>query len=788
VTIEIALVLGILAVALVLFITEIIRMDIVALLVLGALAVSGLVDSEDALAGFSNPAVITVWAMFILSEGLTRTGIADLLGAQVLRVAGQRETMLVIVIMLTAGGLSAFMNNIGVAALMLPVVVDIARRTEISASRLLMPLAYGSLLGGLTTLIGTPPNILIAGALTAAGQDSFAMFDFTPVGLGAMVVGTLFVAVAGRVMLPQRPPGKLSRQRSQRNLRQQYGLQERAFMLRIPPGSVLEGKTLAASRIGSAVGLIVIALDRRGRIEALPSANTTLATGDKLLVQGRVDRFEALRCWGDAVIEREAPLLTTLMNERVGLVEARVAADSALIKGLVNQTDFRRRFGVNVLAIRRDDLMRRVGLDKVPLRADDVLLLQGHAEALEQIGKSPEFADAAPVEAQALTDTYRLQESVFVIRIPRSSDLGGKSLAETRLGEAFDFRLLGMFRDNTLRLMPEPDELLLGGDLLLLQGRPEDLDELRGLQQLEIENVVSPQLSSYESDRLALLEVTPAPQSQLVGQALSKIAFRERYGLELMAVWRSGETILSDLNRMTLQFGDALVLLGPRKKIQVFTAEPGFITMTPAPKPPPDVRRAPLAGMIMLTVVGVVLAGLLPIAIAAIMGSTAMVLSRCLTMEQAYRAIDWRAVFLIAGMLPLGVAMQDTGAATLVASQVMGALGGLGPWPVIAGLYALTALATMIVPTAALVVLMSPIVLSASAEMGIQPQTAMMAVAMAASASFTSPISHPANILVMGPGGYRFVDYIKLGVPLTLVIFVAVMLLLPLFWPIVYTA
>jgi di/tricarboxylate transporter len=186
----------------------------------------------------------------------------------------------------------------------------------------------------------------------------------------------------------------------------------------------------------------------------------------------------------------------------------------------------------------------------------------------------------------------------------------------------------------------------------------------------------------------------------------------------------------------------------------------------------------------MLGVVASVLAGYLPIAIAAILGATAMVISGCLNMEQAYRAIDWRAVFLIAGMLPLGIAMQDTGAAALVAGEVMSYLGDLGPWPVIAGLYLITSLATMIVPTAALVVLMSPIVLSATAEMGIEPQTAMMAVAMAASASFTSPISHPANILVMGPGGYRFADYIKVGIPLTVVVFIAVMVLLPIFWPI----
>jgi di/tricarboxylate transporter len=787
VTWEIALVLSILAIALVLFITEVLRMDVVALLVLAVLAVTGLVDADDALSGFSNPAVITVWAMFILSDGLTRTGIADLIGTQVMRIAGSQEIALIVVIMLTAGGLSAFMNNIGVAALMLPVVIDISRRTEIAPSRLLMPLAYGSLLGGLTTLIGTPPNLLIAGALDDAGLPGFTMFDFAPVGVGALVIGTLFIALFGRLLLPQKDPVADTKQRSQRNLRTLYGLQERTFMMRIPESSVLVGKSLAASRIGSAVGLIVVALDRSDRIEALPSRKTILEGGDKLLVQGRLDRFEELRRWSEVVIEREAPLLQTLVSERVTLVEATVAEDSALVKDLVNHSDYRRRFGVNVLAIRRKDLVRRVSISKVPLRAGDKLLMQGSQEAIAKLEKSPEFSATEPVDEEQLTEVYRLQESVFVIRIPRKSELGGKSLAQSRIGDAFDFRLLATFRENTLQLMPEPDELLLGGDLLLMQGRPEDLDELRGLQELEIGSAVSPQLSTYESDRLALLEATLAPQSQLAGSAINDINFREKYGLELVAIWRSGRAIRSDLGQLKLEFGDALLLLGPRNKLGVFASEPDFITMTPVAKSSPDTRRAPLAGLIMLAVVGSVMAGLFPIAIAAILGATAMVISGCLNMEEAYRAIDWRAVFLIAGMLPLGIAMQDTGAAAFVAGEVMGLLGDMGPWPVIAGLYLLTAVATMIVPTAALVVLMSPIVLSASAEMGIAPQTAMMAVAMAASASFTSPISHPANILVMGPGGYRFTDYIKLGAPLTAVIFITVMILLPIFWPITST-
>jgi di/tricarboxylate transporter len=783
VNIEIALVLVILAVALVLFISEILRMDLVALLVLCALALTGLVSPSEAVSGFSNSAVITVWAMFILSEGLTRTGIANILGRQVMAVAGRREVALILVIMLTAGGLSAFMNNIGVAALMLPVVVDIARRTEIPPSRLLMPLAFGSLLGGLTTMIGTPPNLLISGALAQTGEVPFALFDYTPVGLGVLVAGTLFMAVVGRLMLPRKDPASESTQRSQRNLRAQYGLQGHTFSMAIPPDSVLVGKTLAESRIGSAAGLIVMALERHNRIDTLPSRQTVLQTGDKLLVQGRLDRFDEMRRWSDLVIEREAPLMETLMSGNIQLVEVAVADDSSLVKELLNQTEFRRRFGANVVAIRRKELVRRVNLSYVPLRAGDNLLLQCSEDAMAELEKSLEFSSVRPATKDDLTDVYRLQERIFVVRVPRESRLGGSTLAKSRIGDAFDFRIMATFREGNLQIMPEPDEVILGGDLLLIQGGPEDLDVLRGLQELNIREQLSPNLNVFESDRLATVEATLAPQSPLASKSVSDVNFREKYGLELVAIWRSGKPIRSDLDKQKLEFGDALLFVGPRQKLALLNDDPDLLVLTPVSVSVIDTRRAPLALLIMLSVVGAVLIGWLPISIAAVAGASVMVLTGCLNMEQAYRAIDWRAVFLIAGMLPLGIAMQETGTAEYLAGKVMAALGDFGPWPVIMGLYAVTATGTMIIPTAALVVLMSPIVISATTEMGIAPQTAMMAVAMAASASFTSPISHPANILVMGPGGYRFADYIKLGVPLTLVVFITVMLLLPVFWP-----
>ncbi len=779
---EIFLVLLILVVSLVLFISEIIRMDLVAMLVLGALALTGLVTPTEAFSGFSNPAVITVWAMFILSDGLTRTGIASLLGNQVMRVAGRSEASLVTVLMLTSGSLSFFMNNIGVAALMLPVAMEICRRTETPPSVMLMPMAFGTLLGGLTTLFGTPPNLLISGALAQAGEKPFGLFDYFGVGVSAMGAGILFIAVFGRLLLPRNKPSGQTQQ-SQRNLRAQYGLQESNFTMTVPPNSVLAGKTLAESRIGSAAGLIVMALERNGQVETLPSRKTRLRGGDRLLVQGRVDRFEELRRWSDLVIEREAPVMETLMGAQIQLVEVTVAEDSILVRDLIAHADFRRRFGASVVALRRNKSVRRANLGQVPLRAGDILLLQGSEEIVPALEKSREFSEVRKITEEDLVKIYRLQERIFVVRVPRESKLDGATLAKSRLGDAFDFRLLAIFRDGKLTVMPDPDENILGGDLLLIQGQPEDLDALRGLQELEVGQAIPRSLNVFDSDRLATVEATLAPQSPLAGQRVGDINFREKYGLELSAVQRSGETIRSPLDDLRLQFGDALLFVGPRQKLALLSDDPGLLVLTPVTTTITDTRRAPLAGAIMLGVVVSVMLNLVPISVASVVGATTMVLTRCLSMEQAYRAIDWRAVFLIAGMLPLGIAMQETGTATFLATRVMGTLGDLGPWPVIMGLYGITAVATMIIPTAALVVLMSPIVLSACADMGIMPHTAMMAVAMAASASFTSPISHPANILVMGPGGYRFSDYIKLGVPLTLVVFVTVMLVLPIFWP-----
>ncbi|MFH1494061.1 MAG: SLC13 family permease [Pseudomonadota bacterium] len=780
-TLEIALTLGILVAALVLFVTDWLRMDLVALLVLSSLALLGLVSPADAVSGFSNPAVITVWAMFIISEGLTRTGIAEQIGRQVTRVAGRSELRMITIFMLVAGVMSAFMNNIGVAALLLPVAMEVARRGGVAPSRVLMPLAYGTLVGGMMTLIGTPPNLLVSNALREARGEGFGFFDFAWIGVPILLTVTAFMALVGRHMLTRTDTTQSSA--SQHELRTLYGLQERIVALRVPDDALLSGRTLADSALASAAGLMVIALTRDDRTEALPSGKTVLRGGDVLLAQGRLDRFDLLRRWSSLSIEREAPTLHERLWAQAALAELVLTENSPLVGQPLRHLEFREQHAANVLALRHGGSVHRTHLAEQRLTAGDRLLVQCSAEALAALHKVPGFDVMAPVSEGERREVWRLDERLFVLRVPQDSALAGSTLGENRIGDAFDFRLLGVFRSGALLDTAASEDLVEAGDLLLVQGREEDLDVLRGLQQMEMLEDATPYLRVFDEGQLEMVEATLHPHVRIDGKTVASLELGERYQVAVAAVWRNGKALRSGVGALTLQRGDALLVVGPRERLAALGADEDLIVLNPIQVQPIDTSKAPLAGGLMALTIGTVLAGWLHISIAAVAGATLMVLTRCLSMEQAYRAIDWRSIFLIAGMLPLGIAMHSSGAAEFLAGGVIAVLGPYGPWPVIAGLYACTALATLIMPNAALVLLMAPIALSAAADLGISPIAPVMAIAIAAAASFASPVAHPANVLVMGPGGYRFVDYVKLGLPLTLLVFAVAMLLLPVVWP-----
>jgi di/tricarboxylate transporter len=351
------------------------------------------------------------------------------------------------------------------------------------------------------------------------------------------------------------------------------------------------------------------------------------------------------------------------------------------------------------------------------------------------------------------------------------------------LGDAFGLTVLGVVRDGRVRLAPRPEDRLEKDDHLLVEGRPEDLDVLRGLNELEVDRKTPVRMDELESELVGLNGVVLSPQTTLAGRTLRQLHFREKFGLSVLAIWRGGRAHRSNLRDMPLRFGDALLLYGSRSRLMLLGAEPDFLVLLEEAQEPPRRKRAPLAALIMLGVLIPAVMGAVPIAIASVVGATLMVVTGCLTMEEAYRHIEWRAVFLIAGMLPLGIAMQQTGAADYLARGVVEVVGPLGPTGVMAGLFLLTALITQVMPTPAVVVLMVPIAISTGLGMGLSPYALAMVVAVAASGSSLNPVSHPANSLVMGPGGYRFGDFLKVGIPLIGLTLVIALILLPLVWP-----
>ena len=779
---EVYVVGGILAVAVVLFVTEKIRVDLVALMVMLGLVVTGILEGEAAIMGFANEAVITIASVLVLSGALMRTGVAHFIGQRVLAASGDGVGRLTAVMMATVGLLSGIMNDIGITALMLPVVLDMARRTGTPPSKLLMPLAFGSLLGGMTTLIGTAPNILVNGALRDAGFEPFGMFSFTPVGLTALAAGIVYMTFLGRRLFPDRDPKKES---TPADLGGLYDLGGLIGMLKAPHDSTLAGKTLQQSRLGQALGLNVVAVQRSGEMILAPGTDFVLNGGDEMVVEGTLDRFEALRAWKQLEIESRDRTLERIAGASIEVAELELPEDSPLIGQTVREAHLRRTHGLHVLAILRGDRVQRTGLRLMTLAPGDRLLVAAKGGRLAAVEEDRNFGAVHSVPAGELISRYHMQRRLQSVRISEESLLAGQLLAETQLADAFGLTVVGILRADEELLMPDPDTRLEGGDVLLLRGRFEDLKILEGLQELTVGDNRPLDLSGLESDTVGLAEASLSPRTTFAGKTIEELKFRKTYGVSILAIWRNGEIHRSGLRRMALLPGDAFLLYGDRNKLALLAEHPDFLVMTEGAAEAVRTRKAPVSALIMAGVLASVVSGLLPIFIAAPIGAVLMVLTGCLNIEEAYRCIELKAVVLIAGMLSLGMAMQESGTAALVAEAVLGSLADFGPLAVVAGLFLITALSAQMMPTAAVAVLMSPIALSTAVSEGLSPQALMMTVAVASSCAFMSPVGHPVNLLVMGFGGYRFVDFIKAGFPLFVLVMAVVLTVLPLVWPLV---
>jgi len=783
-TLEIGFLFALLAGMVYLFLTEKIPVDLTAFLGLVILVFGRYVEPGEAFTGFSSSAVITMLSIFIVSASLLHTGVADWVGVRVHRWVGAREIPLAVTLMIVAGLLSAFMNNIAATAVLMPAVASLCRQANIAPSRLFIPLAFGAILGGTTTQVGTPPNILVAEMLRDRGLEPFTLFDFTPLGLVLLACGVIYIITVGRRLLPVRG---LDTGRREAGLEAPVeDVKSRLFSIHVPEGSAMDGKSLRELQLGTALGVQVVARIRQGHRRLAPDPETELQGGDELIVEGkREDVEELLRVQGVEVerIERaEVPQPATgVSGVRIRLVEG-----SPLAGRTLRELHFRDRFGLTVLAVRRGEELIRHNLAEVVVREGDRLLALGTRDQVDRLAAQPDFE----VREVGMSAVQQLQEDLFLIRIPEGSPLAEQTVGDSRLGELAGLTVAGIVREGTTRLGVAPDEVLHVGDRLLVTGEPSRVIRLLELGEIRLDREVAE--TELESEEVGLAEAVVAPRSTLAGRTLAELRFRNRYGLRVLSVWREGEPLRADLPHLALHFGDSLLLQGPRQRIYDLAGDPDFVLLTEAARRPRRPAKAPFALGGLALMVGLVVAGLQPIHVAAFTAASLVVLSGALTMQEAYRAVEWRAIFLVAAILPVGAAMEESGAAQLLASSVttlaeISGSGGpgeaAGRYIVLGALIVLSSLLSQGLDGAPAVVLLFPVVTQVAEGMSLSPYPFMMGVGLAASAAFMTPFSHKANLLVMAAGGYRSMDYLKVGTPLTVVLLILMTLLVPVFFP-----
>lgn len=612
----------VLALAIVFFVSGKVRSDLVALCALLALLVFQILTPEEGLSGFSNSTVIMMVGLFIVGGGIFQTGLAKMISSKILKLAGKSEMRLFLLVVLTTAGIGAFVSNTGTVALMLPIVVSMAATANANPSRLLMPLAFASSMGGMMTLIGTPPNMIISDALAEAGYGRLSFFTFLPVGLVCVAVGTVVLLPLSKWFLTKRRKSD-SRESGNKSLSQlvnEYGLSVNLFRVRITGDSGIAGKTMGSLNLRSEYGLNILEIRRQDSgvqnrfmrtLKQYSAPDTVLEENDVLYLSGRqeqVQRFASsygLTVMDDHSTEENKNDAASLDFYDIGIAEVLLMSSSRINNHTVKEADFREKFNVNVLGIRRKQ---------------DYLL----------------------------------------------HDIGDVKMHE--------------------------------GDVLLVQGDWKDIARL----------------SKEDEDWVVL------------GQPLEEAA------------------------KVTLDY------------------------------------KAPIAAFIMLLMIVLMVFDFIPVApvTAVLLAAVLMIITGCVRgMEAAYKTINWQTIVLFAAMMPMSLALEKTGISDLISNTLVNSIGGFGPLALLAGIYFTTSLMTMFISNTVTALLMAPIALQSAIQIGVSPVPFMFAVTVAASMCFASPFSTPPNALVMSAGQYTFMDYVKVGVPLQVIMGIVMILVLPLLFP-----
>ena len=605
------LVIIILLSTIVLFVVGKPRADIVALCALTGLLLIGVLTPTEALSGFSNPVLVMMVGLFVVGGAIVQTGLAKAVGGRILTLAKGNDRLLFLLIMVVTAVIGAFVSNTGTVALMMPIVVSMASSSGKNASRLLMPLAFASSLGGMLTLIGTPPNLVIDETLRAHGHEGLSFFSFLPVGIICLLVGIA-------VMMP---------------------LSDRFLNKAASDGGRKKGKSL---------GELV----------------------SEYRIQGDVRAYQ-------------------------------VGPSSPIVGSTVARLDLRARFGVTIFEIRHK-ASRRGGIVR-----------------------------------------------------------------------------------NVSQRLPLPGTVIQSGDVLYLQGKGQDVE--RFAKEAGLKKANNPSFRFYD---IGIAEIVVMPESRLVGSLLRDSSFRENYNINVLGIKRRDEYITKNLPSAKLRAGDTLLIQGLWKNImRLDRAEADWLLLGQPKEMAEKVTlnyKAPLAGMIMLVMVLVMALDIIPVApvTAVIAAGLLMVVSGCFrSVDAAYKTINWESVVLIAAMMPMATALEKTGVSAAVSHTLVASLGHVGPVALLCGLYFTTSLLTMFISNTATAVLMAPIAMSASLELGVSPLPMLFAVTLGASMCFASPFSTPPNALVMHAGGYTFADYVKVGLPLQVVMGVVMTVVLPLLFP-----
>jgi di/tricarboxylate transporter len=454
----------------------------------------------------------------------------------------------------------------------------------------------------------------------------------------------------------------------------------------------------------------------------------------------------------------------------------RVSENSDIVGKTVQALRVRERYGVLVAAIWRGGEITHDRPGGLPLHVDDEVLFVGQREQIEQVAASPQ-TDVIEIGPSAVG---RLEGIGFELKINAGSTMAGKSLRESRMGELVGLTGLGVLRSGKL-ITIGLDDIFEVGDRLLVTGEPARVGSLMGVGNVELEGEASE--TEIESASVRVVEAVVAPRSAIAGHTLEELNFREHYHLQVLAIWREGEPVHEGLADTRLRIGDALLLQGRATKIELLGPNPDFLMLTPGLEEVRRTKKAPFAlaglGMMVLFVVG----GYVPIQVAAFAAAVFVVLTGALTMQEAYRAIEWRAIFLVAAVLPVGVAMERSGAAALMANGVVDSVGSIGPFAVLVSLLVLSSALSQGLDGAPTVVLLAPVVFLAAEQLSISPRPLMMGVGLAASAAFLTPFSHKANLLVMSAGGYRVGGFTRVGSALTIIVLGLLALMIPWLLP-----